>query len=530
MILGLFLSIVILFLGKAFQTKAPHFLGLLMIDVALWVLSESTLRQLLFHRPSLSQYFAYFTVELIGALACMYFDEVQHRIHHRSYLVMETLVFVQLVVNILLHASNICPLYRTLILSHIWSGLCIVLALFYLITDLITKRMKDYRITAIGMVCFVIMSFGELAGFYISEFHQFGTFICIGLIFLMAATVIQTLSDAINAFERREKKQESMTIQTIETIAAAIDAKDEYTGGHSERVGFYAERLAREMAADYDLSEEDILRVQYIGLVHDIGKIGVADNILNKSGKLDDEEYSLMKKHSEIGYEIMSSLGEGIEGLLDGIRHHHERFDGKGYPDGHSDTDIPLIARILSLADSYDAMTSNRVYRKRLTDEEVKNELLRCSGTQFDPALTAIFIRLLERGELSASTIDGAAADKSGAVRTSSLLEDALQKDLLAKVPIQSPSHIRMLCYIIKLMEKKGKDYRVIFLETGSAPTLLDSVNDTVKKLLHTHDIHIAYTRERRLIALFDRSAEEAAAFADSIQAALPAASVTVLC
>ena len=530
LIMGLLLTVAVPFIRKSFRTDTTRYLGLLMIDVGLWVLSESTLRQFIFSRPSLSQYFSYFLVELIGAFTCMYFDEVQHRIYHRRYLLMESLVLLQLIVNILLHVSGACALYRTLLLSHLWTALSAVIAIVCIVTDIITKRIKTYRITAIGMTCFVVLSLIELGAFYVSRFHVFGVYICIGLIILMIFTVMQALLDQITAFELQEKNQTVMTINTIETIASAIDARDEYTGGHSERVGLYAERLAREMAADYDLTEEDILRVHYIGLVHDIGKIGVADSVLNKSGRLTDEEFSLMKKHAGIGYEIMSSLGGSIEGLLDGIRYHHERFDGKGYPDGLSDTDIPLIARILALADSYDAMTSNSVYRKRLTDEEVRNEFLRCSGTQFDPALTEIFVRLIDRGELAANTVEGIAADEEGRIRTSSLLENKLQKDLLDKKKISHPSHVRMLCYIIKLMEQKGKDYKVLFI--GAENDDEDSINairEALRGQTERHDVNIEYTKTQNVVALYDAGDDEVDAYIEGVKALRPMLSVEVL-
>ncbi|MCR5674911.1 MAG: HD-GYP domain-containing protein [Lachnospiraceae bacterium] len=535
LILGILLLVTSLFLGRAFRIGASRQLAILMIDIALWVFSESTIRQFIFSRPSLSQYFAYLTVELIGAFSCMYFDEVQHRIYHKRYMIAESLAFVQIVINILLHMTGLCPFYRTLVMSHIWTGVCAVIAIICMVEDFRSKRVREYRITMVGMILFVVFSLGELAGFYISRYHQLGVFLCLALIMLMTATIIQMVYDEVTSYEAREKDQTAMTITTIETIAGAIDARDEYTGGHSERVGFYAGRLAREMAADYDLSEEDILRVHYIGLVHDIGKIGVADNVLNKVGWLTEEEFSLMKKHTEIGYEIMSTMGGSIKGLLDGIRYHHERFDGKGYPDGLSDTDIPLIARILSLADSYDAMTSNRVYRKRLTDDEVRNEIRRCSGTQFDPALAEIFLKLLDKGELSAVTVDGKAADLSGTVRTSSKLEGRLQKDMLAGKPIENPAHVRMLCYIMKLMEKKGKEYRILYVgvagreheeEGREAGEIMPMIREALRENIAGHDINIEYTATRNIVALYDRSEEETDAFIRRITALCPMASV----
>ena len=126
--------------------------------------------------------------------------------------------------------------------------------------------------------------------------------------------------------------------------------------------------LARAMADDYGFTEEDILRIHYIGTLHDIGKIGVPDPILNKAGKLTDDEYTLMKKHVDIGAELMKGIGKGVDGLLDGILYHHERYDGKGYSSGLAGQDIPLIARIICLADCYDAMTMGEKRRRALAN------------------------------------------------------------------------------------------------------------------------------------------------------------------
>ncbi|MBR5115680.1 MAG: HD domain-containing protein, partial [Lachnospiraceae bacterium] len=314
LVAGIVLFFAACIVGRIWNANPARCLGLLMIDVALWVLSESTLRQFLFLRPSMSQYFSYFTVELIAVLACMYFDEVQHRVYHHRYLIAECAAFAQLLINLLLHATGLIPLYRTLLVSHIWSGVCSIVTIVCVVTDIRRKRIKEYQITAIGMVAFVVTALIELLGFYVNRFHVFGTWFCIAMILLLVSTVIQLVYDEVRAYASKEQATTEMTIRTIETIASAIDARDEYTGGHSERVSHYAGVLARAMAADYELTEEDILRVQYIGLIHDIGKIGVSDSVLNKPGRLTEEEFSLMKKHTEIGYEVMISLGNSIEG------------------------------------------------------------------------------------------------------------------------------------------------------------------------------------------------------------------------
>lgn len=532
LILGIILSATLVFLNKTLvRSNAARYLGFLMLDIALWVLSESSIRQFIFRHASLSGIFAYLSVELTGVFACMYFDAVQHQTYHRIYRVVEGIMLAQLLLNIGLFMTNIKEFYQTLMFSHVWLGVGILVALTLIIKDLISKEIRKYRITAIGIVCFLVSSVAEIIGFYQTRIQGFGTFACIGLVFLMTFTIVQALVDEAEMAIERERKQFRVLSNAIETVASSIDAKDEYTGGHSERVGEYAEKLARRVAVDYGFSEEDILRIKYIGLVHDIGKIGVADTVLNKAGRLTDEEFSLMKKHTEIGYEIMGATGESMEGLLDGIKYHHERFDGKGYPEGLSYTDIPLIARILSLADSYDAMTSNRVYRKRLSDEEVRNELLRCSGSQFDPALTDAFVKLIDDGELVISTENGMATDQDGNVLISAKLENRLHSDLLLnKANITNPSHVRMMCYVIKLMEKKQRKITVVFCgpdlskltDDSSVDEAWKSINTVSKEFLSGQDMVIRYSNEFNAMAIFDRTDAEINGFYDRLKEGCP--------
>ena len=528
---GITISLCAFFSGKGYKTEAAGYLGLLIFDAALWLISESVIRQLVFNRASMSQYFSYLSFELIAPFACMYFDAVQHKIYHKRYLVMESICLTAIIVNVILDAGDILKMFQTVPVCHVLAGISSIIVIINIITDYRHNRLNSYRISGIGILIFLLTAFVELSRFYFPVSVVFGTYLSLGLIGLMVATLLQTLYDILKEYREREKKKTAMTISTIETIAGAIDARDEYTGGHSERVGLYSQRLAREMAADYELSEEDIVRIHYIGLVHDIGKIGVADNVLNKSGKLNDEEFSLMRRHTEIGYEIMTSLGSEIEGLLDGIRHHHERFDGNGYPDKLSGTDIPLVARILALADSYDAMTSNRVYRKRLSDEEVRQELVRCSGTQFDPALTEIFIRLLDKGELSADIKDGIATDSEGRMRTSSVLEDMLSHDLMNEVKVSNPSHVRMLCYILKLMEKKEKSYKVLLIsDDNSEEPMSAKTKATIKDLFDDpHDVMIRYTSRSYIVALYDRSTDDIDQMIGGIKEKCPSVDIRVL-
>jgi putative nucleotidyltransferase with HDIG domain len=173
--------------------------------------------------------------------------------------------------------------------------------------------------------------------------------------------------------------------QTIESLARTIDKMDRYTAGHSERVARYAQRLARSLGLD----EAQIEVVRQAALMHDIGKIGCVMN-LNKSSKLTSEEYEAFKKHPGIGKDILDPI-QFLQPVIPGVHLHHERWDGRGYPLGLAGKDIPLIARIISVADTYDAMTSNRAYRRAMPHEVTVDEIQRCSTQQFDPDVAGPF-------------------------------------------------------------------------------------------------------------------------------------------
>jgi HD-GYP domain-containing protein (c-di-GMP phosphodiesterase class II) len=174
----------------------------------------------------------------------------------------------------------------------------------------------------------------------------------------------------------------------LHSLTSAVDAKDAYTCGHSERVAL----LSRHLSQQIGLSDTEVDEVYMAGLLHDVGKIGVPESVLQKTGKLTNEEFELMKKHPQIGARILADVKQ-VKALIPGVLHHHERYDGKGYPAGLSGTNIPLMGRIICLADCFDAMTSNRTYRKALPIEVAVTEIRRCAGTQFDPSLAEAFVK-----------------------------------------------------------------------------------------------------------------------------------------
>lgn len=179
-------------------------------------------------------------------------------------------------------------------------------------------------------------------------------------------------------------------------LAQVAEAKDHYTEAHLERVSRYSLAIGRVLRLDEEMLEQ----LHKGALLHDIGKVGVPDRILQKPGRLTPEEYEEMKKHTIIGYEMCKPLRSLQGGALLVIRHHHERWDGKGYPDGLKGEEIPLLARIVSVVDAYDAMTTDRVYRKALPEEKARAEIQRNAGSQFDPKVAEVFLDILGRGRL----------------------------------------------------------------------------------------------------------------------------------
>ena len=216
------------------------------------------------------------------------------------------------------------------------------------------------------------------------------------LAFWLVALVIALITSAqIRKYNERHIRDNEIINESIETFTGFIDAKDPYTNGHSKRVAVYTRRIAKEMGYE----GEALDRVYYVALLHDCGKIGVPDSILGKPGKLTDEEFEVIKSHTVRGGEILSSF-KSLEHVGEGALYHHERYDGRGYPEGRSGNDIPLIARMICVADSYDAMNTDRVYRKKLSKDRIIDEIERNKGGQFDPEIADVMLKLLREDKL----------------------------------------------------------------------------------------------------------------------------------
>jgi putative nucleotidyltransferase with HDIG domain len=244
-----------------------------------------------------------------------------------------------------------------------------------------------------------------LAILLLGEKHEGGRFEQEELDFFsaLASDVAMAIRNAqlFDDLKREAERNRNLFIQTTIALGSAIEAKDAYTHGHTERVTKYALAVARQMEATklYEFPPKFFENLYIAGLLHDIGKIGVSESILCKQDKLTEEEYEIMKSHTTRGAEILSPL-TGFDEVINGVKYHHERYDGKGYPVGLKGDDIPIIAAIIAVADTYDAITTDRSYRKGLSKEIAISEIQKFSERQFHPKPVQALIELYHKGEL----------------------------------------------------------------------------------------------------------------------------------
>lgn len=207
---------------------------------------------------------------------------------------------------------------------------------------------------------------------------------------IKAVSQMQLIKNINDELQATYDKLESAYMETIEILRFTVEAKDSYTRGHSDRVAEYSELIGKALS----LSEQELKTLKIGGLFHDIGKIGIPDSILLKTTKLDDDEYSEIKNHPSIGAHILSNATI-FQDIIPIVKHHHERFDGRGYPGKLEGKNIPYLARIAAIADAFDAMTSKRSYRDSLPLDIVIEEIRKNSGTQFDPEIAKVFLEIL---------------------------------------------------------------------------------------------------------------------------------------
>jgi Response regulator containing a CheY-like receiver domain and an HD-GYP domain len=275
---------------------------------------------------------------------------------------------------------------------------------------LAVKKQMDLLKAALCVPCYFkrdllgILILGEKISGKTFTREEMGFFVTLANDAAMAianAQLIENLQQKVEEVKELYVREHRIFIHTSIALAAAIDARDQYTHGHTERVTNYCLTISKELEGVPEVGHYKNFRetLQIAALLHDVGKIGIPDYILSKNGKLTPEEYEEIKKHSIIGATILHPIKE-LSDVAKEVRHHQECYDGSGYPDGLAGNNIPLVARIIGVADAFDAMTTNRPYRKKKTSEEAVRELKAKSGTQFDPIIVSAFLLAYEKGNI----------------------------------------------------------------------------------------------------------------------------------
>lgn len=405
-------------LGIAYQTKFDmEYLGWCVIMAATWMLGESKMRQLLLPNASALSTLCFVMILLCPVPISYYIDTLQHGRHRKIFNIVEDIAFVNLFACSVLHITGVVDYIETLPLAHVVLALTVVIVIVTMCYDLKKGYIEKNKYTLVGLAIAMIAVLIESISVYFVVSIS-GIFIGIGMTVLLVLNLVKTIRNIQELESRRQKiemdkrrkQMEMISLQMMQMLSTTIEAKDEYTRGHSHRVAEYATLIAGELGWD----KKEIRNLRNVAHLFDIGRIGISDTILNKPTRLTDEEYDVIKEHTIIGAEILKNVTL-IDHVKEAARSHHERYDGNGYPDGLKGEEIPIYARILAVADSYDAMKSRRIYRNPLGDEMIYNEISRNRGKQFDPVIADVFLKLLDEDRVVINEEIAATVDEDGA-------------------------------------------------------------------------------------------------------------------
>lgn len=512
-IIAFIISLIILIVTKI-RPKIIY-LAYSLILFSFWAICESRLRQLIFKNASIAGIVVFAFMVLMVIPLFTYWDRIQRRRYNLWYNIVNGTILLFSVFTTIMYVTHQRDYFDFILINYVLIFLGIVLIFVTTLIDLKHGFLMEYHFSVAGMMIVLLAGILELILSRVMPFYAAGFIMSISLVLMLILSAVQGVRDIISGYQEREKRTSEQTLRTIKTVAGTIDAKDEYTGGHSARVADYAVALARALGKD----EKYCRNIHYIGLMHDIGKIGVPDSILNKKGSLVQDEFSLMRLHTTIGCEIIGDI-ESVTGLKEGVLHHHERYDGSGYPEGLVGDHIPEVARILCIADSYDAMTSNRIYRRRLTDEEVRSEYRNCSGTQFDPYMAEVFIKLLDAEVVKPKTTDGYETSDGDHSSVSLALQKMIQAQntYTGAYEMSNPEFMRMIVYVLKLAERNRQPVivKLFSVEAVSGEKLQGEdlykagvvLRNAINARIRNTDITTPYSMTKRLVLFMNMKPE----------------------
>lgn len=482
-----------------YRTKFDiEYLGWCMLMGATWMIGESKLRQLWIPNVSILAALCFIIVMICPLGILLYVDTVQKSRYHRIYRWIELAACINFVVSVTLQLTGKADFIETLPASHVVLSVTFVAIFVTFIRDMLHGGSRGYHLALVGMVIALVSVLIEMVSVYFVVTIS-GLFIGIGLVILLFLNLIRTVRSVRNLERLRQKKElesrrrqtERISLQTIKTISVTVETKNVYTNGHSQRVADYSALIAGALGWD----DKRINNLRNAAYMHDVGMIGIPDSIVNKPTRLTEEEYAIIQRHTLIGADILKDITL-IEHVAEVAHYHHERYDGTGYPEGLSGEEIPIEARIVAVADSYDAMNSKRIYRNALEKEKIIEELESCSGTQFDPVIAELFVRLIREGKvdtalLPAEPIGESKMDHyesettkfiSDIMSTMQSQEDSDSYDFLTGLPVRSKGEI----LIAQMMQEH--DGGLVFVDMDNLKKLNDvyghKAGDRALKLL----------------------------------------------
>ena len=357
---------------------STEYLGWCMIMGAIWMLGESKIRQILVPNASSLASLCFVMIMLSPLPILFYADSIQNGKHRKLYKYIGYIALLNFVVSSILYLTKVKDYIETLPVAQ-----CILICVFIMVfihlyqyIHSTSKSRSDYFLLFGLFLVLICIAIEGISVYFVSMVS--GLFTGIGMIILLLANIVRTIHKIHVVEQTRHQKEleiekkenKKITLQMMQSLSTTIEAKDEYTRGHSRRVAQYAALIAKNLG----WTDQEIENIKSCAYLHDIGKIGIPDQILNKPGQLTDEEFNLIKQHTIIGQDILKDITI-IPHLGEVTRSHHEHYDGTGYPDGLKGNEIPIQARIITLADSYDAMNSKRIYRNALSFNQIKEEI-----------------------------------------------------------------------------------------------------------------------------------------------------------
>ena len=379
-----------------------EYLSWCMVMGAIWMLGESKFRQVLVPNASALGSLCFVMILLGPIPLLLYADNVQNGLHRQLYRWIIGITLLNFTISSVLTVTNVADYIETLPVGQlILIGTFFMIFIHLCMYTRANKNRSDHILLLGLLISMVCVSAESISVYFVTSLS--GLFLGIGMLILLFINLLRTIRNIIDIetsrqqqeLEKKQKQTEEMSLQMMETLSTTIESKNEYTCGHSHRVAEYAALIAAELG----WSSENIQNLKYAAYLHDIGKIGIPEMLLNKPSQLTDEECDLIRNHTIIGAEILKDVAFAPY-IAEVSRSHHERYDGCGYPDGLKGTDIPIHARIITVADSYDAMNSRRIYRNALPPEMIRNEFEKNRGKQFDPQITDIFLKLLDEDHI----------------------------------------------------------------------------------------------------------------------------------